>query len=108
MSRLVEDTESLQDSIHNYLKAINISIVIAVSLIFAGFVGGVTGFLLLKQDKISFNYLSIITTINFCLSIYNSFAWQRLKQQRYITKLRLSYLEMRDNDGIGFKANRHF
>lgn len=97
MSNLSKDTESLQDSLHDYLKAINISIAIKVLLIFAGFVGGVTGFLLLKQGKTSFNYLSVITVINFCSGIYNLFVWQRLKQQRYITKLRLSYLEMRDN-----------
>lgn len=106
MTNWTESKESLQDSLHAYLKATNVSIVITVLLIFAGFVGaGATGFLLVKHDKISFNYLTVITVINFCLGIYNVFGLQRLKKQRAIIKLRLSYLKMRDSNSGGLLRN---
>lgn len=108
MNNSGKSTESLQDSLHDSLKATNTSIVNTVLLIFAGFVGGgATGFFLLKHGKIAFDYLSLLTVVNFCLGIYNIFALHRLKKQRFIIKIRLSYLEIRDNDSGGLLGNHY-
>lgn len=106
LNNLTEPEESLQDILQINLKATNVSIVITIFITFSLFVGaGATSFYILNHGQIAFNYLSLLTVVNFCLGIYNIFALQRLKKQRAIIKLRLSYLKMRDSNSGGLLRN---
>lgn len=93
----MEARERLLHSIIAYLRAINNKIILAaIVAVLCLLSAGATGFLLLKEEKITFGYLSIITAINFCLGIYNVLIIPSLLAQRITLKSELSELENYD------------
>lgn len=89
--------ERLLDATRAYLKSINISIIISAIIAVLCFVtAGATGFFWLKQEKRTFNFLSVVAAINFCLSMYNMLILLGLVRQR--RKLRSELFESENSD----------
>jgi anaerobic C4-dicarboxylate transporter len=90
----IEARKKLQDSTRSYLRATNISIIVTVITAISCLVAaGATEFLLLKQEKLTLNFLSVLTGVNFCICMYNILILPGLVVQRRNLKNELLELE---------------
>lgn len=95
--REIAARKKLKDATRSYLGATSISIIVtAITAISCFIAAGATGFLLLKQEKLTLNFLSVLTGVNFCIATYNILILPGLVVRRRTLRNELFELENSD------------